>query len=717
MHYDFAISCREPILNVSGGIGTYTRELLNTLSRRGITCTLFIPSESSEIKEINKIFPSLHIRLVQDTSTRPNNLNQETLQWSYALYTEIKRFLENHSISVFEFPDYEAEGFFAINAAHHGIIKLRTAVRLHSPIFMLADDNNEKTFSLTKEKTKAAEFSCLRLCNHILFGADAMKERVFSYFSQSERKLLEQKSVKIYHPHKITNDPTPIARTVASASTSSRPITIATIGRLEYRKGQDLLLEGMKQLPNATNLQIVLFGGDTHTAPNLSSFRSYVLGLAKSRELETHIKVSGKLTQTELWSKIKSGAEGFIFPSRFENYPNALLETIHLNRPTAVSSQGGMPEILELSRHNCWIKFDPTPKGVRYALEWLHSSVTNPPSHDPEHSAPLTQEASIEPSIQDEYEKLARANQQDNLQSKQKPCRTIDITIITPHKNQSRYIDPLLDSVAKSRALGLSIEFIVIDDNSEPDEYDDLKEKIHTNNTTHLIQARELGIDGNGPSQLRDYGLSIAQGEYVFFCDADDYFLPDFLASAVETLDKNVHIHYCITPHRAFGSESYIWMPNPATKLSAICENYTNCGLFIRKKSLSGDEFSHHYPVSEDWFSACKLLINELNFSIYCEPGYFYRRGNPTRSTRNPELGSAVEAEIKKDLINELLKSTRNSLEDIAPLIHRAIFSPNDHGYGYIPPNAYNAYLKILKATRALGIKPIISRLLSKIPH
>jgi hypothetical protein len=200
MNYKFAICCREPLINVTGGIGTYTRLLVELISKRHGDCVIFIPNELNEAEDIKKLIPTIEVVSVKLLENFPNNIHSEALKWSYSLYKSIELFEKCNRISLFEFPDYEAEGYYAINAAKYGLLKFKSCVRLHSPIFMLKTDNNNDLMYLSDERIIAAEKSCLMLCDVILYGADKMQARVFSYFDENQKEKLMQKSVKIHHP-------------------------------------------------------------------------------------------------------------------------------------------------------------------------------------------------------------------------------------------------------------------------------------------------------------------------------------------------------------------------------------------------------------------------------------------------------------------------------------------------------------------------------------
>lgn len=90
------------------------------------------------------------------------------------------------------------------------------------------------------------------------------------------------------------------------------------------------------------------------------------------------------------------------------------------------------------------------------------------------------------------------------------------VSIIVPLYNAESYIARSLDSVYSQTYQEL--EIIVVDDGSRDSGPDICKEYASRNGKLHLFIQ-----ENRGPGTARNYGLQKAQGEYVFFLDADDY--------------------------------------------------------------------------------------------------------------------------------------------------------------------------------------------------
>lgn len=113
---------------------------------------------------------------------------------------------------------------------------------------------------------------------------------------------------------------------------------------------------------------------------------------------------------------------------------------------------------------------------------------------------------------------------------------SLSLSIIIPAYNVEKWIGECLDSI-----VGIprdDFEVIVVNDGST----DGTKEVIESyQNSFHHF--RVLDQVNQGASVARNYGLSIARGEYIFFCDSDDYVLPSIFNEFLEeTIKSNAEI-------------------------------------------------------------------------------------------------------------------------------------------------------------------------------
>jgi len=106
--------------------------------------------------------------------------------------------------------------------------------------------------------------------------------------------------------------------------------------------------------------------------------------------------------------------------------------------------------------------------------------------------------------------------------------RPISVSIVIPAYRASGCISATLDSVLAQTFS--DYEIIVVNDGS-PD-----TEELEQVLQRYLPQIRYFKQENRGPSSSRNRGIVEARGEYVAFLDADDFWLPEHLASQMAIL-------------------------------------------------------------------------------------------------------------------------------------------------------------------------------------
>lgn len=104
------------------------------------------------------------------------------------------------------------------------------------------------------------------------------------------------------------------------------------------------------------------------------------------------------------------------------------------------------------------------------------------------------------------------------------------VSVIVPVYNKEDYLKRCINSVLNQTYMNL--EIILINDGST-----DNSKEILIEFSREYEQIRYYEFQGNyGVAKARNYGLSKATGEYVYFLDADDY----LMGQAVEILVDNI---------------------------------------------------------------------------------------------------------------------------------------------------------------------------------
>ena len=122
------------------------------------------------------------------------------------------------------------------------------------------------------------------------------------------------------------------------------------------------------------------------------------------------------------------------------------------------------------------------------------------------------------------------------------------VSVIVPIYNTGKYIKKCLDSLLYQTVS--SIEIIIVDDASTESIDEVLTEYLSLLNVTLIKSEKHIG-----PGGARNKGLDVATGEYIAFCDSDDWLELTTLEKVVDAMDR----HNCdigiYSMERVYGNE------------------------------------------------------------------------------------------------------------------------------------------------------------------
>ncbi len=110
----------------------------------------------------------------------------------------------------------------------------------------------------------------------------------------------------------------------------------------------------------------------------------------------------------------------------------------------------------------------------------------------------------------------------------------IDLSIVVPLYNTEEYIARCLDSLLNQDIPDDKYEIIVINDGSK-----DNGKQIVEKYANQYAQIKLFDQPNKGLSITRNRGLELAQGQYVYFIDSDDFVSPNSLLRIIEYMKKH----------------------------------------------------------------------------------------------------------------------------------------------------------------------------------
>lgn len=116
------------------------------------------------------------------------------------------------------------------------------------------------------------------------------------------------------------------------------------------------------------------------------------------------------------------------------------------------------------------------------------------------------------------------------LKSEMNYC--IDVSVIVPAYNAEKYISECLDSLLAQSLK--TIEIVIVDDGSTDKTREIVLEYQKKNSCIKLLQQARQGAGA-----ARNRGMDYAEGKYIVFLDADDFFEIDFLKTVYTVAEEN----------------------------------------------------------------------------------------------------------------------------------------------------------------------------------
>ena len=105
------------------------------------------------------------------------------------------------------------------------------------------------------------------------------------------------------------------------------------------------------------------------------------------------------------------------------------------------------------------------------------------------------------------------------------------VSVIVPVYNSKAYLKRCVDAILKQTYSNL--EVILVDDGSKDDSYMICKEY-----EAFDKRVRVFTKENGGSSSARNVGIKEAKGDYICFCDSDDYYEPDIVENLSKVFDK-----------------------------------------------------------------------------------------------------------------------------------------------------------------------------------
>ncbi len=208
-------------------------------------------------------------------------------------------------------------------------------------------------------------------------------------------------------------------------------------------------------------------------------------------------------------------------------------------------------------------------------------------------------------------------------------------TIVITTYNRPKFLERAIYS-CKSQNTQYEFEIIVVDDNGIGSEHQKETEKLVKSNKEVVYLPLEKN---SGACVARNKGAKLASGEFLFFLDDDDEFLPAKLEEQMKYLNQNPQMDGCLAGfvRKNEAEQEIISGSNDPVvgdfKNFILYGNFFTPMLCIRKNSFEKTDGFISIPRFQDKFFMINALLKGLSFGTLGRPLHVMHEHNGERVT------------------------------------------------------------------------------------
>lgn len=327
----------------TGGISRYTHTISSALAELGHDVRVF--TRSTTDRSTVDFEGGVWVHRVAITKQRKNELAcrmripDRIWDYSASIADEIRRVVTSRAVDVVCAPIWDCEGVALLNdksillgTSLHTTLKSYLKTHQHS----IRDEDFLSNFArpMLELEREVIDSSAFILAN----SSAIVKEIEESYSINLDKTRLARV------PHGLFDLASDANRDAASSYSSSLPLKILYVGRLEERKGIDILLAALRQLlPIYSNLHVDIIGdrekGDA--AHDINQFIEDFSSMWRDR-----CQFHGLVSDQRL-AEFYAACDIFVAPSRFESFGLIFLEAMMFGKPVIGTRAGGIVEVVE----------------------------------------------------------------------------------------------------------------------------------------------------------------------------------------------------------------------------------------------------------------------------------------------------------------------------------------------------------------------------------
>lgn len=325
----------------AGGVATYTFEAVSALRRFPIKITIISRSDGFKDSE-EELADNVYLYRLGEVHGSKKNKKLLFRNTGYKYYGErllkkVSEVDEKSKIDIIESCEWGAEAYFLLNKFSDRLI-----IRCQTPSF-ISEKFNPSNVNYTSGGIKKLEIKLLSTAPYLIFSNKCLINEIEKHTKingsiRIEQSLVDLKNISVKKDYTI----------------KSGCAKLLVVGRIEERKGQDLLFKALELLNAKAKLYVI--GADT-PGKNGKSAKTLFLGKIN---LETQKKIifTGELPRQKVLKSYKD-YDIFIAPSRFDLGPFTVLEAMSAGTPSIGYDNSGISEKIEHGKSGLLFNGDP----------------------------------------------------------------------------------------------------------------------------------------------------------------------------------------------------------------------------------------------------------------------------------------------------------------------------------------------------------------------
>jgi FkbM family methyltransferase len=352
-----------------GGIATYVRDLAAGLAAQGHAVHVVCSTTDAERTDyesgvwVHRIVPTPH---ELPGGFRPEDVPAAYWNWSMSALREAERIAARQRIDVVEAPIWSCQ---AVAFLHDGrwpvVVGLQTTMAIWLENHPEAAADTAWMSSLGRP-TLALERWILERAHGIRSISRAIRDDIEWLYD-----LALPRDRTVIAPLGLGNDQPAVA-----APRREDDFEVLFVGRLEYRKGIDVLLEAVPLVIRVCpQVRFRIVGDDSIVSDDgVATYRKRFEAGLGSRLPRGAVTFTGSLPDADV-RRAYEACDLFVAPSRYASFGLVFLEAMRAGRPVIGCAAGGMPEIIQAGQTGLLV-----PPGDAAALAAAIVELVNDPA-------------------------------------------------------------------------------------------------------------------------------------------------------------------------------------------------------------------------------------------------------------------------------------------------------------------------------------------------